>query len=265
MGNTRSQYILNTLRDRGTLTVAELSEQLGVSLVTIRKDIRELAAQNLVMRQHGKISLPISTQQSYLPFNMRSISQIDDKKCIAQVAASMIDRDDTIILDAGTTTLAIATEIRNRPPVNIATNSISIPYTLSDSDHLISVAGGQMLNHSLCTAGTDAEHFFRSIQAEKAFIGLSGVWDNLSLTTGLKAEAAVKGAMIAAAKRVIVVAANQKFYHSQMFNFCDADKIDTIITTGPTLPESILEQIERHHIKLIYADAKQPDQTEEID
>lgn len=259
MGNARIDYILSALRDRGTLTVNELSEQLGVSLVTIRKDIRLLASQNLVIRQHGKISLPLSTQQSYLPFNMRSVSQIDDKKCIAQVAASLIERDDTIILDAGTTTLAIANEIKNRPPVNIATNSISIPYTLSESDHLISLAGGQMLNHSLCTAGSDAESFFRSIQAEKAFIGLSGVWDNLSLTTGLKAEAAVKGAMIAAAKRVIVVAANEKFYHSQMFNFCDADKIDTIITTGPTLPSSILEQIERHNIQLIYADAECPE------
>lgn len=259
MGNTRIDYILSALRDRGTLTVNELSEQLGVSLVTIRKDIRLLAAQNLVVRQHGKISLPLSTQQSYLPFNMRSVSQIDDKKCIAQVAASLIERDDTIILDAGTTTLAIANEIKNRPPVNIATNSISIPYTLSESDHLISLAGGQMLNHSLCTAGSDAENFFRSIQAEKAFIGLSGVWDNLSLTTGLKAEASVKGAMIAAAKRVIVVAANEKFYHSQMFNFCNADKIDTIITTGPTLPSSILEQIERHNIQLIYADTQCPE------
>lgn len=83
----------------------------GVSLVTIRKDVRALAAQNLIVRQHGKISLPIATQQSYLPFHIRSISQIDDKKCIAQVAASMIDVDDTIILDAGTTTLAIAMEI----------------------------------------------------------------------------------------------------------------------------------------------------------
>lgn len=87
--------------------------------------------------------------------------------------------------------------------------------------------------------------------------GITSAW-----TTGLKAEAAVKGAMIAAARRVIVVAANQKFYHSQMFNFCDADKIDTIITTGPTLPESILEQIEQHHIKLIYADAEQPNPAE---
>lgn len=110
MANTRSQYILSALRDHGTLTVAELSEQLGVSLVTIRKDVRALAAQNLIVRQHGKISLPIATQQSYLPFHIRSISQIDDKKCIAQVAASMIDADDTIILDAGTTTLAIAME-----------------------------------------------------------------------------------------------------------------------------------------------------------
>lgn len=256
MRNARMEYILNALRDHGVLTVNELSEQLGVSLVTIRKDVRSLAAQNLVVRQHGKVSLPRSTQQSYLPFNMRSISQIDAKKCIAQVAASMIDRDDTIILDAGTTTLAIAGEIKDRPPVNIATNSVSIPYTLSDSDHLISLAGGQMLNHSLCTAGSDAENFFRSIQAEKAFIGLSGVWDDLSLTTGLKAEAGVKSAMIAAAKRVIVVAANEKFYHSQMFNFCNADKIDTIITTGPTLPSSILDQIERHNIQLIYADTE---------
>jgi DeoR/GlpR family transcriptional regulator of sugar metabolism len=251
----RTQYILSSLRDRGTLTVAELSTQLGVSLPTIRKDVRLLAEQQLVLRQHGKISLPpAASTQPYQPYDARRVAQIDGKRAIAQVAVSMIRHDDTIILDAGTTALEIANALRGHPRVSIATNSVSVPNVLSDSDHLISLAGGQMINRSLCTAGSEAEAFFRSIHAEKAFIGISGVWDDLRLTTGLKAEAPVKSAMIAAAKRVIVVASNEKFYHSQMFGFCEPEKIDAIITTGPTLPDKILHQIERYHIELIYAD-----------
>ncbi len=257
--NPRIQYILSALMDHNMMTVSELSEKLGVSTVTVRKDVRALAEQNLIVRQHGKVMLPTSGQQNYLPFQMRSMTQSEEKRCIAAAAAAMIEKNDAIILDSGTTTLAIADQLRGCSPVNLATNSVSIAHLLSESNHMISLAGGQMLNHSMCTAGPDAENFFHSIQAEKAFIGISGVWDDLSLTTGLRPEAATKMAMIQAAKKVIVVAANDKFHRSQMFNFCAADKIDVIITTWPELPPHILQQIERHHIQLIYADTKQGD------
>ncbi len=253
--NPRIQYILSALMNRDMMTVSELSEQLGVSMVTIRKDVRALAEQNLVIRQHGKVMLPTHGQQNYLPFQMRSLTQSEEKRCIAAAAAALIEQNDAILLDSGTTTLAIAGQLRRRPPISIATNSVSVAHLLSESEHLISLAGGQMLNHSMCTAGPDAENFFRSIQVEKAFIGVSGVWDDLSLTTGLQPEAVVKAAMIRAAKKVIVVAANDKFHRSQMFNFCSADKIDTIVTSGPELPAHILRQIEQYRIRLIYADA----------
>ena len=110
--NSREKYILQVLQQRGSVSLSELSNTLGVSLVTIRKDVSDLESQDLVSRQHGKVSLPFQYESSQIPFGLRAVVNEQDKRMIAKAAARLVQPGDAIALDSGTTT-AIAARIDN--------------------------------------------------------------------------------------------------------------------------------------------------------
>lgn len=249
----RFKYILSALSESEYLNVADIARTLGVSEVTIRKDVQELQQKDLLIRQHGKVMQPIKTQKNYLPFVTRSLAFTEEKECIAKAAAALVEQNDSVILDAGTTTYTIAKHLLHHSPINIATNSISIAEILSTSTHSVSLAGGEVLNQSMCTFGQSASDFFRPIRANKAFIGCTGIRPDLTLTTGTQSEASIKEAMMNSARRVIVVASPDKFTRDQMFGFGSASQIDTIITVRCQIPDETMDCIRKNHIKLMYA------------
>ena len=173
--NSREKYILQALQQTGSISLSELSSTLGVSLVTIRKDVANLEAKELVSRQHGSVSLPYQYENNQIPFSLREAFNEQDKKLIAKAAATLIHPDDAIALDSGTTTYMIANEIKSLPPVNIVTNSIRAAMALEQSHHTIFLAGGQVLSRSMCTVGPEAEKIFYKIRPDKVFIGTTGI------------------------------------------------------------------------------------------
>ena len=251
---SREKYILQVLQQRGSVSLSELSNTLGVSLVTIRKDVSDLESQDLVSRQHGKVSLPFQYESSQIPFGLRAVVNEQDKRMIAKAAARLVQPGDAIALDSGTTTAMIAEEIKSLPPVSIVTNSIRAAMALEQSQHAVFLAGGQMLGRILCTVGPDAEKIFYSLRPNKVFVGTTRISGDLSLTASLSNEAGVKRAMIQVASRVILVTSHESFRRNRMFIFCNASQIDCIITTHPEPPDSIMEQIAAHNIHLVYAD-----------
>ena len=194
--NSREKYILQALQQTGSISLSELSSTLGVSLVTIRKDVANLEAKELVSRQHGSVSLPYQYENNQIPFSLREAFNEQDKKLIAKAAATLIHPDDAIALDSGTTTYMIANEIKSLPPVNIVTNSIRAAMALEQSHHTIFLAGGQVLSRSMCTVGPEAEKIFYQIRPDKVFIGTTGISSDLNLTASLNIEVGVKQAMI---------------------------------------------------------------------
>lgn len=252
--NSREKYILQTLQQKGSVSLAELSDSLGVSLVTIRKDVSSLEEKELVSRQHGRVSLPYQYVNNQIPFSLREAFNEQDKKLIAKAAALLIQPDDAIALDSGTTTCMLANEIKSLPPVSIVTNSIRAAMALDQGHHTVFLAGGQILSRCLCTVGPEAERIVYQIRPDKAFIGTTGISSDLNLTASLSIEVGIKQAMIQVARQVILVTSNQSFHRNRMFIFGNASQIDYIITTHPEPPASIMEQIAAHNIKLIYAD-----------
>lgn len=256
--NSREKYILRILQQKGSVSLSELSNSLGVSLVTIRKDVSDLESKELVSRQHGRVSLPYQFENNQIPFGLREAFNEQDKKLIAKAAATLIQPEDSIALDSGTTTCMIANEIKALPPVSIVTNSIHAVMALEQSHHTVFLAGGQVLSRSMCTVGPEAEKNIYQIRPDKAFIGTTGISSDLSLTASLNIEVGIKKAMIQVARQVILVTSNQSFHRNRMFIFGNASQIDYIITTHPEPPASIMEQITLHGIKLIYADDPEP-------
>lgn len=253
----RKQRILDLLETRGDITIKELSERLEVSLVTIRKDVSKLEAQGLLVRKHGSVTMAESKHtlfQQFLPYRLRKMTKVNEKARIAKRVMEFIEPEDTILLDSGSSALAVANELLDKEHISIVTNSICAANLLNDSNHSVYLAGGTVLSRGMCTIGSDAEAFIRKFSCKKAIISTTGIRKDLSLTVTLDTEASVKKAIIDSAETVILLATDDKFYHSSLFSFCDASQIDIIITNRPAVPNEILRVIEDHHITLIYAD-----------
>ena len=253
----RKQKILDILETCDEITIKELSDRLDVSLVTIRKDVSKLEAKGMVVRKHGSVAKATTTHnifQQFLPYRLRKITKVEEKTKIAAKVMDYIEPEDTIFLDAGSSALAVANELLEKEHISIVTNSICAANLLNDSNHSVYLAGGTVLSRGMCTIGSEAESFIRKFYCKKAIISTTGIRKDLSLTVTLDTEAGVKKAIIESAVTVILLATDDKFYNSSLFEFCDASQIDIIITNYPSPPPHILRIIEEYDILLVYAD-----------
>lgn len=247
----RKKDILAYLEKNESVKISTLAEMCEVSQVTIRKDITQLEELGLIVRYHGKISI---VNNESTPYFIREDANCLKKRQVAQEALKLIHPDDTIILDAGTTTMFIAEAMINLPPSNIVTNSIPIASQLRNTNHTITMTGGILLNRSMCTVGPDAEAFFHKIEADKVFLACSGLREKQGLTTGIILEASVKNAMLHAAKEVIAVFDGSKFEQTALNLFAEFDEIDKVITTHPEKETPILDEFRERGIPVIFAD-----------
>ena len=247
----RKKDILAYLKKNESVKISALAEMCNVSQVTIRKDITQLEEQWLIVRYHGRISI---VNAETTPYFIREDANCAQKRLVAREALKLIRPSDTIILDAGTTTMAIAEEMIHLPPRNIVTNSIPIATQLRNTNHTITMSGGVLLNRSMCTVGPDAEAFFNKIEADKVFLGCYGLRENQGLTTNIILEASVKRAMLHAAKEVIAVFDGSKFSQTALEMFAGFEEIDKVITTHPLEETPVLKELEQRGIQVIFAD-----------
>lgn len=256
MVNNRRQSILDMLKKEKYIKTSTLADAFSVSQVTIRKDIAEMEAAGLVVRFHGKIMLSETTT---MPYIMRNEMNNAKKLAIAKVAADMVRNVSSITLDAGTTTAMIAQEIFNlTPPLSVVTNSISIASDLTPSKHTVSLSGGIVLSHSMCVIGPDTEEYLKKLQTEIAFIGCTGVRDDIGLCTGLQLEGCAKRALMGTGKKVVAVFDDSKFTNTGMHMFANFSDLDAIITTHGDVPPVTLERLKELGVDLIYADDLYP-------
>lgn len=247
----RKKDILAYLNGNESVKVSTLAELCEVSQVTIRKDIAQLEDMGLIVRYHGKISI---ANNETTPYYVREDANCSNKRLVAQEAVKLIQPNDTVILDAGTTTMFMAEKMLRLPPSNIVTNSIPIGARFCNTNHTVTMTGGVLLNHSLCMVGPDAEAFFGKIEAEKVFLGCSGLREKQGLTTNIILEAAVKRAMLHAAKEVIAIFDGSKFEKSALNLFASFEEIDTVITTHSEKEAPFLEEMLNKGVRVIFAD-----------
>ena len=247
----RKKDILQRLSYEEYVKVSDLAATYGVSQVTIRKDIAELAEKGLLVRYHGKVSLASAAP---IPFSQRQDSNFVKKQRIAKMAVELIEPGDSVMLDAGTTTTMIAEQLVDRQPMNIITNSLSAANCLDKSSHTVTLLGGILLSRSKCTVGAVTESEIAALECEKVFIGCTGARGTVGLTTGVVLEAMVKKAMISAAKEVIAVFDDSKFDHAGVNLFADFSQINTIITTSSEKSKPFLDELRKKGIHIILAD-----------
>lgn len=225
----RYQVILELVAARGRVSIAELTRQLKVSEMTIRRDLAALDAEGAIRRVHGG-AMPVASGSYEPPFAARAKLNPAAKRDIAILTSTLINDGETVILDAGTTGAAIAKELMNRD-ITVCTPSLRIADILSGSTSVrLMVTGGIVRPGERSLIGPPALRLFEDHRFDVYVMTVSGVHIAAGMTEWNLDDAAVKRAALAAANRCIVACDASKFGKTAFGRICQVDQADVIVT-----------------------------------
>ena len=232
LARQRQEAILEEVDRNGGARVSELVDILRVSDMTVRRDIEALAAKGLVMKVHGGATAVGGRSADEPGFRVKSEMNPVQKSAIAHAAAGLISPGTSIAISAGTTTYAVAYELLNVPNLTVVTNSPRVADLLHNSqrDDLTVVLTGGVRTPSDALAGPVADATLRSMHVDTLILGVHGIDQIAGLTTPNLIEAATNRALIATARRVIVVADNSKWGVIGLSKIATLDQVDVLVT-----------------------------------
>jgi DeoR/GlpR family transcriptional regulator of sugar metabolism len=239
----RRQQILNLLEETGSLDVGDLADRFAVSVVTIRKDLDDLDRQGLLQRTFGGAVFSHRSRfnRSFLE---RTSQHLREKRAIAAAALEYIKDGDTIILDAGTTTLALAQLLKQHvKSAFIITCSVPVALEVSSAGYDILLLGGMIRNKSLALLGRETLWMLDRYRADKAFLGSSGFTIEKGHTTPNPDDAQIKEAIMRVSLEKYVLVDSSKFGDQCLTRFAHLRDVDLTITDSH-LPKAKVRALE---------------------
>ena len=251
LGEERREYILNLIGKTGSVTAVEIAKTLDISETTIRRDLDKLARKTLVRRTHGGAMSTITVGQE-MKFDVQKEKFIKEKKKIVLAAYMLIEKNDVIFIEAGTTGLQTALNITNKKNLTIITNSCDIAAVLSKTNpgYTIIVSGGILKVDTHSLIGPLADSTIKKINADKAFIGITGMDLKKGITAANQIEAQTKKAVIDSAKKVIALCDHSKLGHVSTNFVAPLEKIDVLITDSEA-DQKLLRKIKELGVEVI--------------
>jgi DeoR/GlpR family transcriptional regulator of sugar metabolism len=224
----RKQQLLTRLKQDGKLVAKDLSLELGVSEDTIRRDLRELAQEGMLLRVHGG-ALPSSP--AVVDFAGREEIRHEGKVAIGRAAAAMIQAGQVVILDGGTTAREIARHIPRKLRATVVTHSPTIALELVKHPEIeVILIGGRLFKHSVVAVGAACLEAIGRVRADLFFMGVTGLHPQTGLTTGDFEEAGIKRALSHAAADTYVLASAEKLNAASPYLVVDWTEVRGIIT-----------------------------------
>jgi DeoR/GlpR family transcriptional regulator of sugar metabolism len=245
----RHALILENLMKQEVVQVVDLARLLNVSTVTIRKDLAELEKANKLYRSHGKAKLvnPYITNRT---ISEKEKLATKEKIAIGQYAASLITKNDSIIIASGTTVLAFAKCITPTSHLTVVTASLNVSEILSNNEWVNIIQLGGVLRHSSrSVVGKYAEYPLAELSCSKLYLGVDGIDLDYGITTTDYREAELNKVMMHAAEKVIVLADSTKFSRRGFSKIANMEDVDLIITDSG-IPASIAKRVEEMGIEL---------------
>ena len=234
----RRQAILDALTRDGKVVAARLVEELGVSEDTVRRDLRELAAQGLVQRVHGGALAPAPQRGS---FSSRRAMSADAKAALAQAAVDVLAGARVMILDGSTTNLELARRLPTDHVVTVLTNSPPIAVALAEHPTAeVVVIGGRLDKRSQVTVGAAAVDFLRTVHADACVLGVCALHPEAGLSTDDLEEAHVKRAMVEASADVIALATADKLRSGSAYLVAPVAEL-THVVADTAAPDELLD------------------------
>jgi DeoR/GlpR family transcriptional regulator of sugar metabolism len=231
--------ILNHVKQKGRVSVLELSHQLGVSGATIRSDLQSLADQNLIIRTHGG-AIPYKVGFNELSLALRRQRQIDEKLRIGKEAAALVTDGDAIFLDSSSTTLAIAKHLRDHRNLTILTNSLVIAQEMLDAAGVtVVMPGGKVRQDTASLVSPDNLGLLERLIIQKGFFGAHGITMADGLTDVSPEEAEFKLSLIAKCREIIIVLDSTKWGRVGLTSFARLKEADIVITDSQAPPDLV--------------------------
>ena len=249
IADERKQKISELLKEKDTVKVSELSHILNVSEVTVRSYLADMEKKGLLSRIHGGA---VSSYKPYYSMNLNQRLETNqgEKVEIANRIASMIEPDDTIMLNSGTTTLITFRKIPKTYNLNIVTNSIAIALEASNNpNYNVVLVGGSVNTKYQFTYGSDAVKQIQSYHADKLILSVDGIDDRRGFTTYYNKEADVDMAMLAQSGTRIIAADYTKFHRCAFAKISDVSVADVIVTNSRA-DRLILEELSKLGIEI---------------
>lgn len=224
----RKSHILETLSREGSVVAKDLALQWAISEDTVRRDLRELAAEGRLQRVHGG-ALPVSAAAG--DFESRRTVATAAKQVVAQLAADLITDGRTVFIDGGTTGQALCRALRPDLRATVITHSPTIAVELTSHAHVdVFLIGGRVYPHSVVTTGAVAAEQIAAVTADAFFMGVSGVHHEAGLTTGDSEEAAIKRAISRRCSETYVLASSEKLGTASPFRVVGFTDVTAAIT-----------------------------------
>ena len=227
---------MNVVRARGSVTVEQLAEKLGVTLQTVRRDVQRLADAGLLARFHGGARIPSSTTEN-IAHQQRESLNAEGKARIARAVAGQVPNGCSLILNIGTTTEAIAKALLRHSGLRVITNNLNVAAILSGNpDCEVIVVGGVVRRLDRGIVGEAAVDFIQQFKVDIALIGISGIESDGSLRDYDYREVKVAQAIIAHSREVWLGADSSKFNRPAMVELANLTQIDRLFTDAPPPP-----------------------------
>jgi DeoR/GlpR family transcriptional regulator of sugar metabolism len=233
----RRQEIQQLVETAGYVEARLLAAKLGVDVSTIRRDLDALSRQGAVQRTHGG-ALPAPSGESLdVPYALRRNERVAQKQAIAAHAASLVADGDSLVLDSGSTTYALAEAIARRRRLTVATNDLRIAHHLAEVGCVrLMVTGGQLLGSVFTLVGPGALHSLAGMQVDWAFLGADAVDAEAGLTNRNTLEVSLKVAMLTAAARKVLLADSEKFGRRALAAVAPLSAFDHLVTDAGLAP-----------------------------
>ncbi len=246
----RRNEILEILKEEGRVIVSELSRKYEVTEETIRRDLEKLEQDGVAERTYGGAVVKANDKEE-LPFLVRKRANVEAKKAIAMKICNLIHDGDRIMLDASTTALFVAKQLRPKKNITIITNSIEILLELSDEkEWKILSTGGSLRPGALSLVGYQAERMVDDFHVDKAIVSCKGVDLEHGFSDSNEADAGIKKRMLNSADVKIMAVDNAKFGHRSFTKITGINGIDMIATDCP-LNEQWQRKFEEYHVEIL--------------
>ena len=249
----RFRAIISAVEIQGTVRVSNLAKQLGVTEVTIRRDLGRLESQGFVKRVHGG---GINARgRSYEPtLTLRNTVHAEEKQRIARCAARMVTEGDFIALDVGSSTFELARCLVGMRNLTIITPSLLIATVLANKpDIRLIVPGGIIRPGETSMIGELSQRAFEIFHVDRLFLGVGGIDARVGLTEYNWDDTLIKQAMLKTAKQVIVLADASKFDRIATVEIDHLEIMNVLVTDQPP-SLALAEALERANVKVIVAD-----------
>ena len=235
VADERRNRLLEMIRQQGFASLPELSQSLGVSESTVRRDVDALEELGTARRTHGGVFYTGPTPK--LPhFEQRQSSEWDKKRAIAVAAAGLIQDGDTVLLDGGSTTYELAQQLVGRP-LQVVTNSLPVATLFMGNDLVdLVILGGYVHGRTGVSLGPYANDMLADLNVRRAVISIAGVTDQGCYNSNLLLVETEK-AMINAADEVIIVADSTKFGCRNLALICPLNEIEYFVVDAEIRPE----------------------------